>query len=72
MRIILNIKQIILWFISYMMIVSIAFIFGGILYLRSSNIIEQEITSTNISMLKQIQDSVELKLEEIKQDFLSA
>ena len=67
MRIILNIKQIILWFISYMMIVSIAFIFGGILYLRSSNIIEQEITSTNISMLKQIQDSVELKLEEIKQ-----
>lgn len=54
------------WLASYLIILLISFMFGLLLYFRSSSVIEEEVSYSNQAILQQIRDNMDRKLSEIQ------
>jgi len=59
-------SMLIRWLISYILILMIPLIFNGIVYVKSSNILEDEINRVNMGMLKQLQSTIDGRLTEVE------
>ena len=54
------------WLLSYMSILMIPLLINGLVYVKSSMILQEEINKANLGMLKQYQSSIDSRLREVE------